>query len=92
MGLVLIWYRGDQALEKRDFDVTETDEELFDIVSTLPVAGKDVGEGVEFRCEVTLSIGQETFTRVASVVASTGGECPGGSWGPGYACCPVCWS
>ncbi|NWQ85882.1 MADCA protein, partial [Burhinus bistriatus] len=69
-GLVLTWYRGDQVLEGVDFDVTETDEELFDIVSTLPVAGKDVGEGVEFRCKVTLSIGQETFTRLASVVAS----------------------
>ncbi|NXH68123.1 MADCA protein, partial [Hydrobates tethys] len=71
-GLVLTWYRGDHALEKEDFDVTETDEELFDIVSTLPVAGKEVGEGVEFRCEVTLSIGQETFTRVASVTVSAG--------------------
>ncbi|NXV22150.1 MADCA protein, partial [Cepphus grylle] len=69
-GLVLTWYRGDQALEGADLAVTETDEELFDIVSTLPVAGKDVVEGVEFRCEVTLSIGQETFTRVASVAAS----------------------
>ncbi|NXW07552.1 MADCA protein, partial [Fregetta grallaria] len=69
-GLVLTWYQGDQALEEADFDVTETDEELFDIVSTLPVAGKEVGEGVEFRCEVTLSIGQETFTRVASVTVS----------------------
>ncbi|XP_075380655.1 mucosal addressin cell adhesion molecule 1 [Mycteria americana] len=71
-GLVLTWYWGDQALEETDFDVTETDEELFDIVSTLPVAGKEVEEGVEFRCEVTLSIGQETFTRVASVTVSAG--------------------
>ncbi|KAM6332011.1 mucosal addressin cell adhesion molecule 1 [Alca torda] len=69
-GLVLTWYRGDQALEGVDFTITETDEELFDVVSTLPVAGKDVVEGVEFRCVVTLSIGQETFTRVASVAAS----------------------
>ncbi|NXW41991.1 MADCA protein, partial [Nyctiprogne leucopyga] len=71
-GLVLTWHWGDQVLEDTDFDVTETDEELFDIVSTLPVAGEQVGEGVEFRCEVTLSIGQETFTRVASVAVSTG--------------------
>ncbi|XP_010289340.1 PREDICTED: mucosal addressin cell adhesion molecule 1, partial [Phaethon lepturus] len=71
-GLVLTWYRGDQALKGADFDVTETDEELFDIVSTLPVAGEEVGAGVEFRCEVTLSIGQETFTRAASVAVSTG--------------------
>ncbi|NWX44581.1 MADCA protein, partial [Steatornis caripensis] len=70
-GLLLTWYRGDQALEEADFDVTETDEELFDIVSTLPVAGEEVEEGVEFRCEVTLSIGRETFTRVASVAVST---------------------
>ncbi|KAM6113781.1 mucosal addressin cell adhesion molecule 1 [Phoenicopterus ruber ruber] len=72
MGLVLTWYRGDQALEAADLNVTETDEELFDIVSTLPVAGEEVGEGVEFRCKVTLSVGQETFTRVASVAASAG--------------------
>ncbi|NXJ96255.1 MADCA protein, partial [Corythaixoides concolor] len=71
-GLVLTWYRGDQALEKVDFDATETDEELFDIVSTLPVAGKEMEEGVEFRCEVTLSIRQETFTWVASVVVNAG--------------------
>ncbi|NXN43005.1 MADCA protein, partial [Rhinoptilus africanus] len=69
-GLALTWYRGEQALEVTDFDVTETDEELFDIVSRLPVAGKDVVEGMEFRCEVTLSVGQETFTRTASVAAS----------------------
>ncbi|NWS60999.1 MADCA protein, partial [Chunga burmeisteri] len=72
VGLVLTWYRGDQALGEADFDFMETDEELFDIVSTLLVAGKEVGEGVEFRCEVMLSIGQETFTRVASVAASAG--------------------
>lgn len=82
-GLRLTWYWGNKMLEEKDLDVTETDEELFDIVSTLPVAGEEVGEGVAFRCEVTLSIGQETFTRVASVVASAGGECRGGSWGPG---------
>uniref|UniRef100_A0A8C8B7H5 Ig-like domain-containing protein n=1 Tax=Otus sunia TaxID=257818 RepID=A0A8C8B7H5_9STRI len=76
-GLVLSWYRGDQALPEADFDATETEEELFNIVSTLPVAGEEVGEGVEFRCEVTLSIGQEKFTRVASVAVSAGGEC----WG-----------
>lgn len=92
MGLVLTWYRGDQVLEQPDFDVTETDEELFDIVSTLLVAGEEVGEGVEFKCKVTLSIGQETLTRVASVAVSAGGECQRGSWGPGFAHCPVHWS
>ncbi|NXT51732.1 MADCA protein, partial [Pluvianellus socialis] len=70
MGLVLTWYRGDQVLEKVDPNATETDEGLFDIESTLP-ARKDVVEGVEFKCEVTLSIGQETFTRLASVSPST---------------------
>ncbi|NXW24402.1 MADCA protein, partial [Circaetus pectoralis] len=74
-GVVLTWHRGDQVLEQPDFDVTETDEELFDIVSTLLVAGEEVGEGVEFKCKVTLSIGQETLTRVASVAMSAGGEC-----------------
>ncbi|XP_009467386.1 PREDICTED: mucosal addressin cell adhesion molecule 1 [Nipponia nippon] len=72
MGLVVKWYWGDQVLEEEDFDVTETDEELFDIVSTLSVAGKEVEEGMEFRCEVTLSVGQETFTQVASVTVSAG--------------------
>lgn len=86
---MLTWYRGDQALDGVDFNIVETDEELSDIVSTLPVAGKDVVEGVEFRCEVTLSIGQETFTRVASVAASARGECQGGSWGPGTTHCPI---
>ncbi|KAJ7396346.1 mucosal vascular addressin cell adhesion molecule 1 [Pitangus sulphuratus] len=71
-GLALTWYRGHQALENTDFDASETDEELYDIVSTLAVDGTDVAEGVEFRCEVTLRVGQETFTRVASVVASAG--------------------
>ncbi|NWH67764.1 MADCA protein, partial [Geococcyx californianus] len=75
-GLLLTWYRGDQVLEEADFNVTETEEELFDIVSTLPVAGKEVEEGVEFRCEVTLHIGQETFTRVASLTVSTAGDVP----------------
>ncbi|NWS76730.1 MADCA protein, partial [Crotophaga sulcirostris] len=70
LGLVLTWYRGDQVLEEADPDVTETDEELFDIVAKLSVAGQEVEEGVEFRCEVTLRIGQETFTRVASVTVS----------------------
>uniref|UniRef100_A0A8C8EBN8 Ig-like domain-containing protein n=1 Tax=Otus sunia TaxID=257818 RepID=A0A8C8EBN8_9STRI len=31
-GLVLSWYRGDQALPEADFDATETEEELFNIV------------------------------------------------------------
>lgn len=73
-GLLLTWYRGDQALPAADLDVTETEEELFDIVATLAVAGKEVEEGTEFRCEVMLSVGQETFTRVASVEVSAGGE------------------
>ncbi|NXY26104.1 MADCA protein, partial [Atrichornis clamosus] len=69
-GLVLTWYRGHQALEDTDFDAVEIDEELYDVVSTLSVKGTEVAEGVEFKCEVTLHVGQETFTQVASLVAS----------------------
>ncbi|NXR67050.1 MADCA protein, partial [Rhadina sibilatrix] len=69
-GVALTWYRGQQLVENADFDSEETDEELYNIVSILPVKGTEVAEGVEFRCEVTLQVGQETFTRVASVVAS----------------------
>ncbi|NXG05599.1 MADCA protein, partial [Sakesphorus luctuosus] len=71
-GLALTWYRGHQALENRDFNAREVDEELYDIESTLAVDATEVAEGVEFRCEMTLHVGQETFTRVASVVASAG--------------------
>ncbi|NWS18920.1 MADCA protein, partial [Pachyramphus minor] len=76
-GLALTWYWGHQALEDTDFDASETEEELYDIVSTLSVDGTEVAEGVEFRCEVTLRVGQETFTRVASVVVSAGGDTAG---------------
>ncbi|NXO77256.1 MADCA protein, partial [Sitta europaea] len=69
-GVVLTWYRGHQVVENTDFDSEDTDEELYNIVSTLSVKGTEVAEGVEFRCEVTLHVGQETFTRVASLVAS----------------------
>ncbi|NWI54075.1 MADCA protein, partial [Calyptomena viridis] len=69
-GLALTWYRGHQALRNTQFHAEETDEELYDIVSTLAVLETEVAEGVEFRCEVTLRAGEETFTRVASVVAS----------------------
>ncbi|NWV72268.1 MADCA protein, partial [Malurus elegans] len=69
-GVLLTWYRGQQALENTDFHEEETDEELYDIVSTLSMTGAEVAEGVEFRCEVTLRVGQETFSRVASVVVS----------------------
>ncbi|NXK56058.1 MADCA protein, partial [Chauna torquata] len=71
MGLVLTWYQGDRELQEDNFETMETDEELFNIVSTLQVAGKDVAEGVPFRCELTLSIGTETFTRMASMAVST---------------------
>ncbi|NWW23316.1 MADCA protein, partial [Falcunculus frontatus] len=69
-GVALTWYRGHQVV-KTDFDSEETDEELYNIVSILSVKGTEVAEGVEFRCEVTLHVGQETFTQVASLVAST---------------------
>ncbi|NWU24122.1 MADCA protein, partial [Dyaphorophyia castanea] len=68
-GVALAWYRGHQVV-KTDFDFEETDEELYNIVSILSVNGTEVAEGVEFKCEVTLHVGQETFTRVASLVAS----------------------
>nr|XP_047907941.1 mucosal addressin cell adhesion molecule 1 [Anser cygnoides] len=70
--LVVAWYRGDQELQRNDPDTTETDEELFDIEATLSVAGEDVAEGALFRCELTLSVGTEIFTREASVAVSTG--------------------
>ncbi|NXP41745.1 MADCA protein, partial [Leiothrix lutea] len=70
IGMALTWYRGQQVVENTDYEFEETDEELYNIVSTLSVNGADVAEGVEFRCEVTLNVGQETFTRVASLVAS----------------------
>ncbi|NWW14748.1 MADCA protein, partial [Oreocharis arfaki] len=68
-GVALTWYRGNQVV-KTDFDSEETDEELYNIISILSVKGTEVAEGVEFRCEVTLHVGQETFTQVASLAAS----------------------
>ncbi|NXQ03934.1 MADCA protein, partial [Vidua macroura] len=70
-GLALTWYRGHQVVQNPNVDCEEeAEEELYNIVSTLSVTGTEVAEGVEFRCEVTLQVGQETFTRVASLVAS----------------------
>ncbi|XP_068775818.1 mucosal addressin cell adhesion molecule 1 isoform X2 [Struthio camelus] len=69
-GLALAWYRGDRLLRQADFDVEETEEELFDIAATLPLAGDDVAAGAEFRCEVTLTVRRETFARVAAVAVS----------------------
>ncbi|XP_023801069.1 mucosal addressin cell adhesion molecule 1 isoform X2 [Cyanistes caeruleus] len=69
-GVALTWYWGHHVVEDTDFDYEETDEELYNIISTLSVSGTEVAEGVEFRCEVTLHVRQETFTRVASLVAS----------------------
>ncbi|XP_071584278.1 mucosal addressin cell adhesion molecule 1 isoform X2 [Heliangelus exortis] len=72
-GLRLSWQRGHgEPQEAADFKVTETEEELFDIESTLLVAGEEVRDGMEFRCEMTLSTRKETFTRVASVAVSVG--------------------
>ncbi|NWV75239.1 MADCA protein, partial [Dasyornis broadbenti] len=66
-GVVLTWYRGNQVVENTDFDYEETDEELYNIVSTLTVNGAEVAEGMEFRCEVMLRVRQETFTWVSSL-------------------------
>ncbi|NWY74553.1 MADCA protein, partial [Erithacus rubecula] len=68
-GVALTWYQGHQVV-KTDFDSDDDDEELYKIVSILSVDGTEVAEGVEFRCEVTLRVGQKTFTKVASLVAS----------------------
>ncbi|NXB56908.1 MADCA protein, partial [Struthidea cinerea] len=73
-GVALTWYRGHQVV-KTDFDSEETDEELYNIISILSVNGTEVAEGVEFRCEVTLRVRQETFTQVASLVASAESRC-----------------
>ncbi|XP_065601996.1 mucosal addressin cell adhesion molecule 1 [Cyrtonyx montezumae] len=67
--LQLTWYREDNLL-KEDFEETETDEGLFDVVNTVRVPGEEVAEGVVFRCELKLEVGQETFTRVASIPVS----------------------
>ncbi|NXP96128.1 MADCA protein, partial [Passerina amoena] len=79
-GLALTWYRGHHVLENlTDPDCKDADEEeLCTIVSSLSVKGTEVAEGVEFRCEVTLRVGQETFSRVASLVARAEGECQEG--------------
>ncbi|NWR42360.1 MADCA protein, partial [Regulus satrapa] len=68
-GVTLTWYWGHRVVENTEFDCEETDEELWDVSSTLSVKGTEVAEGLEFRCEVTLRVGQETFTRVRSLVA-----------------------
>lgn len=74
-----------------DFDSHDADEELYNIVSILSVDGTEVAEGVEFRCKVTLQVGQETFTQVASLVAKTEGECQEGSGTP-TCTYPIPWS
>ncbi|POI24699.1 hypothetical protein CIB84_011551, partial [Bambusicola thoracicus] len=68
--LNLSWYREDKLLTDA-FEETETDEGLFDVVTTVSVPGEDVVEGVVFRCELTLSVGSKTFTRVASIPVSS---------------------
>lgn len=88
-GLALTWYRGHQVLENlADVECRDADEEeLCHIVSTLLLSGTEVAEGAEFRCQVTLQVGQETFTRVASLVARAEGECQEGLGGPAYIPC-----
>ncbi|XP_031460097.1 mucosal addressin cell adhesion molecule 1 [Phasianus colchicus] len=70
IGLQLTWYREDKLLIDQ-FEETETDEGLFDVVTTVQLSGEDVTEGVVFRCELTLRIGSKTFTRVASIPVSS---------------------
>ncbi|XP_064353430.1 mucosal addressin cell adhesion molecule 1 [Dromaius novaehollandiae] len=69
-GLALAWYRGERLLQRAPFDAEETEEELFDVAATLPLAGRDVVVGAEFRCEVTLTVRRETFTRAAALAVS----------------------
>lgn len=69
IGMKLTWYREDKLLMD-DFEETETDEGLFDVVTTVRVPGEDVAEGEVFRCELTLIIGSKTLTRVASIAVS----------------------
>ncbi|XP_062452335.1 mucosal addressin cell adhesion molecule 1 [Rhea pennata] len=73
-GLALAWYRGDRLLPQADLAVEETEEELFDVTTTLQLAGDDVATGAEFRCEMTLIVRRETFTRVAAVAVSAAAE------------------
>ncbi|XP_042749197.1 mucosal addressin cell adhesion molecule 1 [Lagopus leucura] len=68
--LQLAWYREEKLLMD-EFEETETDEGLFDVVTTVQVSGEDVTEGVVFRCELALTIGSKTFTRVASIPVSS---------------------
>lgn len=75
-----------------EFEETETDEGLFDVVTTVRVSGEDVTEGVVFRCELTLTIGSKTFTHVASIPVSSRGEYHGWSWEAGVLQCSHCWS
>lgn len=76
---------------KTDFDSEETDEELYNIVSILSVNGTEVVEGVEFRCELMLHVGQETFTQATSLVASAKGEYQEGL-GTSTPVYPILWS
>uniref|UniRef100_G1MVQ4 Mucosal vascular addressin cell adhesion molecule 1 n=1 Tax=Meleagris gallopavo TaxID=9103 RepID=G1MVQ4_MELGA len=69
-GLQLAWYREDKLLMD-EFEETETDEGLFDVVTTVRVSGEDVTEGVVFRCELTLRIGSKIFIRVVSIPVSS---------------------
>ncbi|NXT11404.1 MADCA protein, partial [Prunella fulvescens] len=90
-GLALTWYRGQQLVGSPDIDCEEADEEeLCNIVSTLSLRGTEVAEGVEFRCEVTLHVGKEIFTRVASLVPSAEGECQEGLGTPTPGANPHC--
>lgn len=75
-----------------EFEETETDEGLFDVVTTVRVSGEDVTEGVVFRCELTLRIGSKIFIRVVSIPVSSRGEYEGWSWRAGFLQCSHCWS
>ncbi|NXD17085.1 MADCA protein, partial [Nothocercus nigrocapillus] len=79
VGLALTWYRGQQLLQRADIEVEETEEGLFDVQDTLVLPAHEVAAGNEIWCQLTLTVRQETFTRVAAVAVRNAGERRGGS-------------
>ncbi|NXA55668.1 MADCA protein, partial [Nothocercus julius] len=66
VGLALTWYRGQQLLQQADIEVEETEEGLFDVQDTLVLPAHEAAAGDEIWCQLTLTVRQETFTRVAA--------------------------
>ncbi|NWI18492.1 MADCA protein, partial [Crypturellus soui] len=66
VGLELAWYRGPRLLRQADVDVEETEEGLFDVQDTLLLPAHEVAAGDEIRCQLTLTVQREMFTRAAA--------------------------